>query len=525
MNGTPAYRYLARSRASMNGRLPACRSPNASEEYAHPRVSSVARAQPDWSTPRKAVSSATATCAKSPAPMAPASGYPTASWSCVPNSTGSVPKLRVSSGPSTRRERRRLAASAPRTPPQTAGRARTRGSKGARSSSGKVSCGTKRRRSARCASSTTSIAEAVRRSAYASRGTWDAALENPRETPAAMPVPSSAAPSIARPAPSAGRPHDICPSPGKRADSAGLQPSSANRARASVSRSRGGSSALLRTGCCAVAHARASENDAGGQRRHTAKRMPRRRPDAKAQRRRLRQRLRSCLDLGLGRALVAVARIGPEDVVPQRRGDAIPHGGRLEVMDEVVLAHPLPDRGAGHRVVQVVVRQVVPDVSGDQAREERVVQVHAQRRLEREPEQERDDRGHRGRHHQTVGVVGVVVVDAMDQPRGVALPLDPAVRLPVEDPAVQDVLEERPAEHAQREHAEERPARQLRIVRSVHEQPRRVRPPEEHHVPGAHAGEILLDPVDPEHPRASAARVIEVGTGNEVEHGGSWLSG
>ncbi len=191
--------------------------------------------------------------------MAPASGYPTASWSCVPNSTGSVPKLRVSSGPSTRRERRRLAASAPRTPPQTAGRARTRGSKGARSSSGKVSCGTKRRRSARCASSTTSIAEAVRRSAYASSGTWDAALEKPREAPAAMPVPSSAAPSIARPAPSAGRPHDICPSPGKRADSAGLQPNSANRARASVSRSRGGSSALLRTGCCAVAHATGSD--------------------------------------------------------------------------------------------------------------------------------------------------------------------------------------------------------------------------------------------------------------------------
>ena len=152
-------------------------------------------------------------------------------------------------------------------------------------------------------------------------------------------------------------------------------------------------------------------------------------------------------------------------------------------------------------------------------------EMRAERRLEREPEQERDDCRHRRRHHQAVRVVRIVVVDSVDQPRGVPLPLDASVRLPVEDPAMEDVLEEGPAENAQREHAQERPARQAWVARSVRQEPGRVGPPDEHHVPGAHAGEIFLHPIDAEHPRASPARTIQVGAWNEVEHGGKWLSG
>src|SRR5256714_10584117 len=118
-------------------------------------------------------------------------------------------------------------------------------------------------------------------------------------------------------------------------------------------------------------------------------RGPRRPPTRmwKSPGRRMRQ-LCPGLDLGLGGALVTVARIRPEDVVPEWRGDPVANAGRLEVMDQVVLAHPLPYRGPRDGVVQVVMGQVVPDVPGDEPREERIVEMRAERRLGRGPEQE-----------------------------------------------------------------------------------------------------------------------------------------
>ena len=138
-------------------------------------------------------------------------------------------------------------------------------------------------------------------------------------------------------------------------------------------------------------------------------------------------------------------------------------------------------------MVQVVMRQVVPDVSGDEAREERVVQMRAEHCLERPPQHQSDGRRDDGRHHEAIGIVRIVVVDAVDEPGSVALPFDLLVRLPVKNPAVQQVLEQGPSENAEREHAGERAARKVGVAPTMREQPGDIGTPDEHHVPRTHA--------------------------------------
>ena len=65
-------------------------------------------------------------------------------------------------------------------------------------------------------------------------------------------------------------------------------------------------------------------------------------------------------------------RQGPEDDVPERRGDAEAVAVVLEVVAHVLLAQPLAELGLGHEVVHVVVRVVVDEVAGDEAAEDRV---------------------------------------------------------------------------------------------------------------------------------------------------------
>ena len=73
-----------------------------------------------------------------------------------------------------------------------------------------------------------------------------------------------------------------------------------------------------------------------------------------------------------------------------------------------------------------------------------------------QPEEERGQRDARARgHHQPQAVVGVVVVDAVDDE--VEAGADRVVGLPVEDEAVQPVLRQRPDEEPERD--QERRAR------------------------------------------------------------------
>ena len=138
----------------------------------------------------------------------------------------------------------------------------------------------------------------------------------------------------------------------------------------------------------------------------------------------------------------ALARQGAEDGVPERRGDAVAVAVVLEVVAHVLLAQPLAEVGLRHEVVHVVVRVVVDEVAGDEAAEEREGGRGAEDQREGEEEEGRQRDRHRGGHHQPQLVVGVVVVDAVDDEVHAAA--EGVVGLPVEDEPVQPVLGQGP---------------------------------------------------------------------------------
>src|SRR5665811_805629 len=135
-------------------------------------------------------------------------------------------------------------------------------------------------------------------------------------------------------------------------------------------------------------------------------------------------------------------RHSAEDDVPEGGGDAVAEAVVLEVVAHVMLALALATVRLGHEVVHVVVRVVVEEVAGDEAAEERVRGGRAEDQGEGEEEERRQrDRDGR-RHHQPQLVVGVVVVDAVDDE--VHAPPEGVVGLPVEDQPVQPVLRQCP---------------------------------------------------------------------------------
>ena len=117
--------------------------------------------------------------------------------------------------------------------------------------------------------------------------------------------------------------------------------------------------------------------------------------------------------------------------------------------------------GLRHVVVQVVVRVVVGQVADDEAGEEREGVGRAEDQHV-EPEEERRERdADRGRHDQPHRVVGVVVVDAVDDEVEAVAAAE--LRLPVEDEPVQPVLGQRPDPEAGEEEQDGGPDREAAV--------------------------------------------------------------
>ena len=76
----------------------------------------------------------------------------------------------------------------------------------------------------------------------------------------------------------------------------------------------------------------------------------------------------------------------------------------------------LPEPPARAEVVQVVVGHVVDQVAGEEARAEPGRVAGAEDQVQHPEHAARQRHAHRGRHHQAQRVVGVVVVDAVDDP-------------------------------------------------------------------------------------------------------------
>src|SRR5262249_10947853 len=74
---------------------------------------------------------------------------------------------------------------------------------------------------------------------------------------------------------------------------------------------------------------------------------------------------------GRRRPLLAPARQGAEDDVPERRGHAVAEAVVLEVVAHVLLAELLAESRAGDEVVHVVMGVVVGQVAEDEAAEDR----------------------------------------------------------------------------------------------------------------------------------------------------------
>ena len=102
----------------------------------------------------------------------------------------------------------------------------------------------------------------------------------------------------------------------------------------------------------------------------------------------------------------------------------------------------LPTRDRGAEVVDVVVEHVVRQVSGEEAGANARGVAFAEHDIQRAEHERSERNAHRGWHHQAQRVVGVVVVDAVDDP--VHPRPDPVLGLEVEHEAVQPVLEQRP---------------------------------------------------------------------------------
>ena len=103
------------------------------------------------------------------------------------------------------------------------------------------------------------------------------------------------------------------------------------------------------------------------------------------------------------------------------------------------------------RVVRVVVHHVVGEVACDEAGQTGIAQRRAEQQRGDEPRDDHDRSGEQDRHDQAQRVARMIMVDAMDQEMEALA--ERAGELPVEEVAVAEILDQRPDEVAEREHA------------------------------------------------------------------------
>jgi hypothetical protein len=133
----------------------------------------------------------------------------------------------------------------------------------------------------------------------------------------------------------------------------------------------------------------------------------------------------------------------------------------LEVVAHVVGAQALPELRLRHVVMQVVVHVVVGQVARDEPGEDREGLGRPEDE-DIEPEEESGERDADGRrHHQAHRVVGVVVVDAVDDEVEAVTAAE--LGLPVEEQAVEPVLGQRPDREPRQEEQRDAGGRQAPI--------------------------------------------------------------
>ena len=131
-------------------------------------------------------------------------------------------------------------------------------------------------------------------------------------------------------------------------------------------------------------------------------------------------------------------------MVPERRADPVPPVVPGEVVLQMPSAEPLPDPCPRLHEMGVQVDVVVGEVADHEATEERIELRRAEKDAEEKVEPDEQGYGHQGRCEQAIPLLHVVMKLMYRVPQ---FPQPLPARLPVEDPAVQDVLRQRPGKN------------------------------------------------------------------------------
>ena len=158
-----------------------------------------------------------------------------------------------------------------------------------------------------------------------------------------------------------------------------------------------------------------------------------------------------------------------------------------------------PRRGLGAVVVHVVMEHVVGEIARQETGAEREVSGIAGHQVEAVDEQRGQGDAHRGGHYQPHRIVGMVVVDPVDDPMQSGA--DAAVGLEMEHDAVQPVLGQRPEQVAAEQVEDGQPA--CATDHALHEHERDRRPEQDRRHARVHARE-LVEQVRIEHARRGA---------------------
>ena len=137
---------------------------------------------------------------------------------------------------------------------------------------------------------------------------------------------------------------------------------------------------------------------------------------------------------------------GAEHDVPPRRADTEPTCVVLEMMAHVELVQALAEPAAWAMVMESKMRHVVGEVSPEKPCADRPRKRCPQNQNEEHEKCRRERQRERGRKDEALGIVRVLVVDAVDDPVHACPQTAPG--LEVEHSAVEPILDERPEEVA-----------------------------------------------------------------------------
>jgi phosphatidylglycerophosphate synthase len=137
-------------------------------------------------------------------------------------------------------------------------------------------------------------------------------------------------------------------------------------------------------------------------------------------------------------------------MIPKRRSHSVADVIVLVVMTHVIFLQPKPDASLHGKMVRRIMERIVEKIAGEQAREHRRG-VATEKENKQSIEDYCERHAHDGRHDQAAGVIGIIMMHAMEHEVKLLSPFAP--RLIVENPAVHRVLDETPNQDAGPEQA------------------------------------------------------------------------